>query len=51
MRSTLVAAFNSGWKMKDIKGGYYADGRTAGVLQEGAASLVIDTSGRATVGQ
>lgn len=51
LRSTLVAAFNSGWKMKDSRGGYYADGRTAVALQDGAASLVIDTSGRATVGQ
>jgi len=51
LRPTLVAAFNSGWKMKDITGGYYADGHTAVPLQDGAASLVIDTSGAVTVGQ
>jgi hypothetical protein len=51
LRPTLVAAFNSGWKMKDISGGFYADGRTAVPLQDGAASLVIDTAGRVTVGQ
>ncbi|MDN5917954.1 MAG: phosphodiester glycosidase family protein, partial [Pseudonocardia sp.] len=51
MRASLVAAFNSGWKMKDISGGFYADGRVASPLQDGAASLVIDTTGRVTVGQ
>ncbi|MBN9098083.1 MULTISPECIES: phosphodiester glycosidase family protein [unclassified Pseudonocardia] len=51
LRPTLVAAFNSGWKMKDISGGFYAAGRTAVPLQDGAASLVIDTAGRVTVGQ
>jgi len=51
LRPTLVAAFNSGWKMKDITGGYYADGRTVVPLTDGAASLVIDTSGSVTVGQ
>jgi hypothetical protein len=51
LRSTLVAAFNSGWKMKDISGGFYSAGRTAVPLQDGAASLVIDTAGCVTVGQ
>lgn len=51
LRPALVAAFNSGWKMKDISGGFYADGRTAVPLRDGAASLVIDTAGRVTVGQ
>lgn len=51
LRPTLVAAFNSGWKMKDITGGYYADGRTVVPLKDGAASVVIDTSGAVTVGQ
>jgi Phosphodiester glycosidase len=51
MRPTLLAAFNSGWKMKDIKGGFFADGRQVKALQDGAASLVIDTTGRVTVGQ
>jgi len=51
LRSTLVAAFNSGWKMKDISGGFYAGGRMAVPLRDGSASLVIDTAGRVTVGQ
>jgi hypothetical protein len=46
-----VAAFNSGWKIHDIHGGYYVDGRTAVPLRDGAASLVIDSTGRVTVGQ
>jgi hypothetical protein len=51
MRSSLVAAFNSGWKLKDIAGGFYVAGRTAVPLQTGAASLVIDTAGKVSVGQ
>jgi hypothetical protein len=51
MRPELVAAFNSGWKMHDIQGGYYAEGRTAVPLRDGAASVVIDSTGRVTVGQ
>ncbi len=51
LRPTLVAAFNSGWKMKDINGGYYAAGHTVKALRDGAASLVIDTAGKVTIGQ
>ncbi len=51
LRSSLLAAFNSGWKLQDISGGFYADGRTARPLRNGAASLVIDTAGHVTVGQ
>lgn len=50
-RASLVAAFNSGWKMTDISGGYYAHGQAVYPLQAGDASLVIDTSGRASVGR
>lgn len=46
LRPTLVAAFNSGWKMKDIAGGFYADGRTVVPLLDGSASMVIDTVDR-----
>jgi hypothetical protein len=49
-RGGLVAAFNSGWKMQDIGGGWYAHGHAVRPLRDGDASLVIDTSGRATVG-
>ena len=51
LRSRLVAVFNSGWKMADSRGGFYTDGKSLVPLQDGAASLVIDTSGRVTVGQ
>jgi hypothetical protein len=51
LRDTLVAVFNSGWKMRDSRGGYYADGQTVVPLQDGAASLVIDNAGRVTIGQ
>ena len=46
LRSGLVAAFNSGWRIKDITGGFYADGRTAVQLRDGAASLAIDQADR-----
>jgi hypothetical protein len=47
----LVATFNSGWKYRDIGGGFYLDGRPAVRLRNGDASLVIDDLGRMTVGQ
>ena len=50
-RSGLVAAFNSGFRLGESRGGYFADGRTARPLVAGAASLVIDRSGRVTVGE
>jgi hypothetical protein len=50
LRAGLVATINSGFKMKDANGGFLADGRTAVPLRNGAASLVIDRSGRATIG-
>jgi hypothetical protein len=46
----LVATFNSGFKMVDITGGFYLDGRTARTLKNGQASLVIDRAGRASIG-
>ncbi|ACU53651.1 hypothetical protein Afer_0701 [Acidimicrobium ferrooxidans DSM 10331] len=45
----LVAAFNSGFRMQDANGGYYAYGRTAVPLRNGAASFVISTSGVPTI--
>ena len=45
----LVAAFNSGFRMKDAMGGYYSEGRTVFPLRAGAASLVIYRDGTATV--
>jgi hypothetical protein len=47
----LVAAFNSGFKMADAQGGYYADHHMVIPLRTGAASLVIDRAGRISVDQ
>ena len=49
-RPTLVAAFNSGFRPVDTKGGLYSEGRMARSLVDGQASLVIATDGTATVG-
>ena len=49
-RPSLVAAFNSGFKLKDAHGGFYAGGRTERRLRKGAASLVIDTNGTVRIG-
>ena len=47
----LVAAFNGGFKLGDLPGGWYADGRVNKGLVPGQASLVIYQDGHATVGQ
>jgi hypothetical protein len=49
-RPSLVSAFNSGFQLGGSKGGYYAEGRTVRALVNGAASFVIDTNGRPSVG-
>jgi hypothetical protein len=51
LRSRLVAVFNSGWLMKDSRGGFYNGGKSVVPLHDGAASLVIDTAGRVTIGR
>lgn len=51
LRGSLVAVFNSGWKMAEARGGYYADGQQVVALHEGAASVVVHRGGRASVGQ
>jgi hypothetical protein len=48
-RSGLVATFNGGFKIKNSRGGFYADGHTAGTLMKGAASLVVYTDGHSDV--
>jgi hypothetical protein len=48
-RRDLVAAFNSGFKMVDARGGYYENGRTVVPLVDGAASVVVFKDGTATV--
>lgn len=50
-RAGLAAAFNSGFRMKDARGGWYTGGRTQVPLVDGAASLVIYKDGTATVGK
>jgi len=50
-RTGLVAAFNSGFRLAEAQGGYYADRRTVGTLRAGSAALVINQDGSATVGQ
>jgi hypothetical protein len=50
-RSALVATFNSGFKMADAQGGFYADAKMAKPLRDGAASLVIDRTGRISIDQ
>ena len=47
----LMAAFNSGFRMQDARGGFYLDGQTKGQLRDGAASFVVYKDGSATVGQ
>ena len=46
---SLLAAFNSGFKIYSYDTGWYDQGRTAVPLRAGAASLVIFTNGTATV--
>ena len=45
-----MAAFNSGFRMQDAEGGFYADGVEAVPLRTGAASLVIDSNGTPNIG-
>ncbi|UUK33960.1 MULTISPECIES: hypothetical protein [Rhodococcus] len=39
---SLVAAFNSGFKLKDIRGGFHWNGILVRPLVDGQASVVID---------
>ena len=48
---SLVAAFNSGFRMQDARGGYYIDHKVVHPLRQGAASAVIFNDGTLTVGQ
>jgi hypothetical protein len=49
LRPSLIAGFNSGFRLKDSRGGYYTEGRYAKPLVDGDASFVIRTDGTATV--
>ena len=48
--TSLVAAFNGGFKMATAGGGYYTTGKTIVPLVTGAASLVIDANGSVAIG-
>jgi len=52
VRPALVAAFNSGFKLADSRGGYMAEGRVAPghPLVPGRAALIVRTDGSVTVG-
>ncbi|HWC84158.1 MAG TPA: phosphodiester glycosidase family protein [Pseudonocardiaceae bacterium] len=49
---SAIAAFNAGFRLPNdaSHGGYYSEGRTVFPLQNGAASLVLDKNGTASVG-
>ena len=51
-QQTVAAAFNAGFRLTNnaSHGGYYSEGRTVLPLVDGAASLVLDKNGTATVG-
>jgi hypothetical protein len=49
-RAMLVMATNAGFKRRDARGGELVDGRTAGSLVAGAASLVMHADGTIDVG-
>ncbi len=51
LQSQLVATFNSGFRLAESRGGWYANGVAATPLVNGAASFVIYQDGSATVGQ
>lgn len=47
----LVATFNSGWRMSDIRGGFFSAARSGPPLVDGEATAAIDDRGQLTVGQ
>ena len=49
--TSLVAAFNAGFRLQDANGGYYTQGKMIKPLRVGAASVVIFKDGTMTVGQ
>ncbi len=49
-RARLLAAFNGGFKMASLAGGYEQEGHVARPIRKGLASLVIDRSGQARIG-
>jgi hypothetical protein len=50
VRSQLIAAFNSGFKLADSRGGYFAEGRLVKPLVDGKASVVFRADGGVDIG-
>ena len=50
-QATLLAAFNSGYKLKDTPGGALIEGRRTRQMIDGLATLAIRADGTATVGE
>ena len=48
--STMVAAFNGGFKLSDHVGGYYYHGHTVAKLRSGLAALAVHSDGTLNVG-
>jgi hypothetical protein len=48
--TSLVVAFNSGFRMSDALGGYYSEGRQVVPMRQGAATAVIYADGTMDVG-
>lgn len=46
-----LAAFNGGFRFQDAHGGFFAEGRQAVPLRDGAASIVIYRDGRVDIGK
>ena len=49
--SQAIAAFNSGFRMDQSRGGYYAEERESNKLVNGSASLVLYKDGTVNIGQ
>jgi hypothetical protein len=49
-RTGLLATFNGGFKINTSGGGFYLDGKTAGTLTSGAASVVYYRNGTIKIG-
>jgi len=49
-RADVIAAFNSGYRMKDNPGGAYVEGQLVQPLQPGLATAAIDADGHLDVG-
>ncbi len=50
LQSAVVAAFNSGYKMRDTPGGALEEGQQTRTMVDGLASFVVHSDGTATVG-